>query len=47
MIGVLSTHFRRPHHPSPDSLARLDRLCGVAERILEVMMLRPRGEEES
>jgi PAS domain S-box-containing protein len=41
MVGMLSTHWRTPHHPSERSLALLDILARQAADLLE----RRRGEE--
>ena len=35
LVGMLSTHFREPHHPSTESLQRLDRCCHAASLLLE------------
>src|SRR5690606_36664006 len=35
LLGVLSTYFAHPHHPSTNSLNELDRCCRTAALLLE------------
>ncbi len=37
LLGMLSTHFAQPHHPSTSSLKDLDRCCHVASLMLECL----------
>ena len=38
-VGILSTYFPVPHHPTPASLAAIDRYCRLAALVVEVDML--------
>ena len=40
LLGVLSTYFANPHHPSTGSLADLDRCCHAGALLLECERLR-------
>lgn len=39
ILGVLTTFYAEPHHPTPDSLAALDLCCRIAARLIEVVRL--------
>ena len=45
LLGVLSTYFAHPHHPSTSSLADLDRCCHAAALLLECERLKGAIEE--
>lgn len=44
-VGVLSTHYARPHTPLPQSLGKLDLLASLAARIIESSRLRTKIED--
>ena len=44
LLGILSTHFARPHAPSAPSLRIIDRLCLVAARLIECARLKDAAE---
>lgn len=45
LLGMLSTHFAQPHHPSTASLKDLDRCCHVASLMLECLAHKEAIEE--
>ena len=45
IVGVLSTHYAKPHTPLPGNLVKIDLLANLAARIIETSRLRTKIED--